>query len=331
MLMAPPTTTPMQAIVRSRYGSPDTLSLQEIEKPAVDDDAVLVRVLAASVNPYDWHMMRGEPYLIRMSEGVRRPKTSVLGVDMAGRVEAVGKNVTGVRPGDEVFGWGDGTFAEYVRTKENSCLPIPRPLTPDQAAAIPIAGCTALQCLRDTGHLEAGQSVLINGASGGVGHFAVQIAAAFGAEVTGVCSTRNVDLVRSLGAQQVIDYTRDDFTRMGTLYDLVLDLIGNHSLSGLRRVMKPEGAVVIAGGGRGRWLGALALPLQAMIVSKFVRDRLVTCFARLKREDAMTLSELVETGKLTPMIDRTYPLAETPDAVRHVEARHARGKVIISV
>ncbi len=330
MVMAPATTT-MRAIVRSRYGSPDVLGLQDIAKPAVDDDSVLVRVRAASVNPYDWHMMRGEPYLIRMSEGVRRPKTSVLGVDMAGQVEAVGKNVTQVRPGEEVFGWADGTFAEYARTKEKSCLPIPKPLTLAQAAAIPIAGCTAFQCLRDAGRLEAGQSVLINGASGGVGHFAVQIAAAFGAEVTGVCSTRNVDLVRSLGTHHVVDYTRDDFTRVGARYDLVLDLVGNHSLSGLRRVMKPKGAVVIAGGGRGRWLGALALPLQAMIVSKFVRDRLVTCFAHLKREDAMTLSELVEASKLTPAIDRTYPLAETAEAVRYVEARHARGKVIISV
>ena len=320
----------MQAIANKEYGSPDTLELCEVDKPALDDDGILVRVRAASVNPYDWHMMRGLPYLVRLDGGLRRPKRSVRGVDMAGEVEAVGKNVTRVRPGDEIFGWGRyGALAEYERPGEKSCVPKPTGLSFEQAAAIPTAGCTALQALRDKGQLQPGQSVLINGAAGGVGTFAVQIAKALGGEVTGVCSTRNVDLVRSLGADRVVDYTADDFTRGGE-YDLIVDLVGNRSLRHLRRALTPKGTIVFVGGGGGRLLGPMALPLRGLALSRFVSQRLVLLLAALRREDLVVLTELIEAGKLVPVIDRTFQLSEAPEAIRYLEAGHARGKVVVT-
>jgi NADPH:quinone reductase-like Zn-dependent oxidoreductase len=313
-------------------GSPDQLELQEIDKPAVGDDGVLVRVRAASVNPYDWHLMRGLPYVVRLTEGLRKPKHSVPGVDVAGHVEAVGESVTQFRPGDEVFGGRVGAFAEYVCGGENRFVPKPPGLTFEQAAAIPIAGCTALQGLRDRGQLQPGQKVLINGAAGGVGTFAVQIAKALGGDVTGVCSTRNVDLVRSIGADRVVDYTVEDFTRGGQRYELILDLVGNRSLPDLRRALTPKGTLVLSGGGvGGRWLGPLALMLRAMVLSRFMGQRMLPFLAKLRRDDLVVLKELIEAGKVTPVIDRAYPLSEAAEAIRHLEAGHARGKVVITV
>jgi NADPH:quinone reductase-like Zn-dependent oxidoreductase len=323
----------MQAIANSEYGPPEDLKLEEIDPPAVDEDGVLVRVRAASVNPLDWHTMRGQPYLVRLMMGLRRPKRPVRGVDMAGTVEAVGANVTQVRPGDEVYGWGRyGALAEYERAGESSCVPKPDGLSFEQAAAIPMAGCTALQALRDKGGLQPGQRVLINGAAGGVGTFAVQIAKALGANVTGVCSTRNVDLVRSIGADEVIDYTAEDFTKGPQRYDLIVTLAGNRSLSDLRRALTPKGTLVLAGGGSdGQWLAPLLGPLGALILSRFVGQRLVTLLAVMRKDDLLFLNELIDAGKLTPVIDRTYPLAEAPEALRYLEAGHARGKVVVTV
>jgi NADPH:quinone reductase-like Zn-dependent oxidoreductase len=318
-------------IANDEYGPPQDLRLEEIDRPELDDDGILVAVRAAAVNPYDWHVMRGEPYLVRLSEGVRRPKRSVRGVDMAGTVEAVGANVTEAKPGDEVLGWGRwGALAEYERAGEHSCVPKPAGLSFEQAAAIPTAGCTALQGLRDVGQLRPGQRALINGAAGGIGTFAVQIAKTLGAEVTGVCSTRNVDLVRSLGADHVVDYTVDDFTR-GERYDLVVDLVGNRSLTGLRRALTPNGCLVLVGGGGGRWLGPLALPFRAFVVSRFVGQRMVMLMAQLRRDDLVVLKELIEAGKVTPVLDRTYPLNEAAEAIRYLESGHARGKVVVTV
>ncbi|MGZ4397641.1 MAG: NAD(P)-dependent alcohol dehydrogenase [Gaiellaceae bacterium] len=321
----------MQAIASSEYGSPDDLKLVEIDKPALDDDGVLVRVRAASANPYDWHFMRGLPYLARAMMGLRRPKQSVRGVDLAGYVEAVGKNVTQLQAGEEVFGGCDGAFAEYVRGTTKDFARKPAGISFEQAAAVAIAGCTALQALRDHGQLQPGQRVLINGAAGGVGTFAVQIARALGGHVTGVCSTRNAGMVRSLGAEQVVDYTADDFARGSQRYDLVLDLVGNRSLSDLRRALTPEGTLVLSGGAGGRLVGPLALMLRARVLSRFVRQRLLSFLARIREEDLTFLKELIEAGKVTPVIDRTYPLSEAPEAIRYLEAGHARGKVVITV
>ena len=322
----------MQAIVNSKYGSPDRLELREIDKPALGDDGVLVRVRAASVNPYDWHFMRGLPYFMRLMSGLRRPKQTVRGVDVAGQGEAVGDNVTNLRPDDEVFGagWG-GALAEYVCGGESDFALKPAGLTFEQAAALPMAGCTALQALRDRGQLQPGQRVLINGAAGGVGTFAVQIAKALGGEVTGVCSTRNVDMVRSIGADHAVDYTVEDFTRSGQRYDLVLDTVGNRSLSDLRRALTPKGTLILAGGKGGRLLGPLALLLRARLLSRFVAQRLLSFIAKLRKDDLVVLNELIEAGKVTPVIDRTYPLSEAPEAIRYLEAGHARGKVVITV
>lgn len=322
----------MKAIVNDNYGSPDELELAEVDKPALNPDGVLVRVRAASVNPYDWHLMRGLPYLVRVSEGLRRPKLAIKGVDLAGVVEAVGENVTELRPGDEVFGGSAGAFAEYACGKEKGLAPKPAGITFEQAAAVPIAGFTALQALRDRGQLEAGQRVLVNGAAGGVGTFAVQIAKAFGAEVTGVCSTRNLELVRSLGADHVIDYTADDFTKQGRRYDLILDAVGNRSLRRLRRVLAPKGRLVLVGGGNGgRWIAPVLGPIKAVLLSPFVSQELKPMLATRKKEDLLTLKEMIEAGQITPVIDRTYPLTETPEAIRYLEAGHARGKVVIAV
>ena len=328
---APAHETTMKAIVNTRYGSPDDLELKEIDKPVVDDDRVLVRVRAASVNPYDWHMMRGLPYIVRMGEGLRKPKRTVPGIDVAGQVEAVGKHVTQFQPGDEVFGGCGGAFAEYVRPREKFLVPKPANLSFEQAAAVPTAGWTALQALRDHGQLQAGQRVLINGAAGGVGTFAVQIAKALGAAVAGVCSTRNVDFVRSIGADEVIDYTREDFTRRGQQYDLVLDAVGNRSLSAYRRVLASTGTLVLVGAPAGRWIGPLAPLLKARVLSPFVSQRMIWFLAQQTKEDLAVLKELIEAGKVTPVIDRIYPLSETADAIRYLEAGHARGKVVITV
>jgi len=327
----------MKAIVYHKYGSADVLQLQEIDKPVVNDDDVLVRVSAASVNPYDWHFMTGRPYIARMLFGLLKPKVNGLGADLAGQVEAVGRNVTQFRPGDEVFGEVDaevpfGAFAEYVCVPEDSVVLKPANLTFEQAAAVPMAALTALQGLRDAGRIQPGQKVLINGASGGVGPFAVQIAKSFGAEVTGVCSSRNVDMVRSIGADHVIDYTREDFTRGGQRYDLMLDNVGNRSLSECRRVLNPKGVYVASfGHPEKRWLGPFARLISMFVLSPFVSQKMVSLSAKRTKEVLLDLKELIEAGKLTPVIDRTYPLSEVAEAIQYLAEGHARGKVVITV
>jgi NADPH:quinone reductase-like Zn-dependent oxidoreductase len=322
----------MKAIVYHNYGSPDVLKCEEIERPTAGDNEVLIRVRAASVNPLDWHFMRGAPYIVRIQTGLSKPKNTRLGVDLAGQVESVGRNVLQFHPGDEVFGVSRGTFAEYVCAAEKALAPKPANLTFEQAAAVPLAGAfTALQGLRDKGRIQPGQKVLINGAAGGVGTFAVQIAKAFGATVTGVSSTRNVDIVRSIGADHVIDYTREDFTRSEQRYDLILDCAGSRSLSACRRVMSPGGIYVIVGGpNRGRWIGPLISPLKALLLSRFVSQKLLMFLASANKEDLAVLKELIEAAKVTPVIDRCYPLSEVPEAIRYLEEGHARGKVIIT-
>lgn len=323
----------MKAIVQDRYGSADVLELREIEKPEVGDEDVLLRVHAAGVDRGVWHMMAGLPYLIRiMGYGLRTPKTPVLGNDVAGRVEVVGKNVTQFEVGDEVFGLCHGAFAEFACAGEDKLVPKPAGLGFEQAAAVPVSALTALQGLRDHGEVQAGQSVLIIGASGGVGTFAVQLARAFGAEVTGVCSTAKVDLVRSLGADHVIDYTRDEITQTDQRYDLILDIGGNRSLYSLRRALTPRGTLVIVGGEEGgRWLGGVDRLLRALLLSPFVGHSLRMFVAKGKKEDLQFLKEQIEAGKVTPTVDRTYPLSEVPAAIRYMEAGHARGKVVITV
>jgi NADPH:quinone reductase-like Zn-dependent oxidoreductase len=329
----PSQATTMKAILREKYGGPDVLELSDIERPVIDDDSILVRVRAASINAYDWHMMRGLPFLIRLSEGLRKPKSSAMGVDVAGLVEAVGKNVTQFRPGDEVFGARTGSFAEYVRGGPKSFLvPKPAGLTFEQAAAVPMAAQTALQGLRDKGQIKSGQRVLINGGSGGVGTFAVQIAKSFGAHVTAVCGTGNVDMIRSLGADQVIDYTKEDFTRSGQRYDLILDVAANRSLSDCRRVLSATGILVIVGAPDGRRMGPIvARLLWAVVLSRFASQKLLPFLAKNSKEDLILLKELIEAGKVRPVIDRTYPLSETAEAIRYLEEGHARGKVVIKV
>ena len=293
---------------------------------------MLVRIRAAAANPYDWHFMTGLPYFMRLQTGLLKPKANVLGADMAGQVEEVGKSVTQFQAGDEVYGEGGGTFAEYVSASEDALAPKPTNLTLEQAAAVPMAGLTALQGLRDHGQIQAGKTVLINGASGGVGTFGVQIATSFGAEVTGVCSTRNVDMVRSIGADHVIDYTQEDFTQSAQSYDLILDLIGNHSSSECRRVLKPEGVYVASFGQPDHlWLGPLAQLLRMLVLSRFVSQKMVAFTAHPTTADLQVLKELIEAGKVTPVVDRTCPLSETADAIRYLEEGHARGKVVITV
>lgn len=323
----------MKAIVIRDYGPPDTLRLVEIGKPEPADDEVLVKVHAASVNALDWRLARGEPYVIRIATGVWRPKSKGVGVDLAGRVEAVGRLVTRFRPGDEVFGARErgGAFAEYACAHDNELAPRPQRLTFEQAAAIPVAGLTALQGLRRDGRIEAGQKVLIHGAAGGVGTFAVQIAKALGAHVTGVCSTRNVEVVRSLGADAVIDYTREDFTRGAHRYDLVLDVAGTRPLSAIRRVMQPKGTYVVVGGPGGRWIGPLGSLGKAVLSSPFSSRRLVATMSKGSKDDLLALKDLVDSGKVTPVIDRRYALAEVPEAIRYVEQGHPGGKVVIAI
>jgi NADPH:quinone reductase-like Zn-dependent oxidoreductase len=321
----------MKAMVQDRYGLPDALALEEIDQPVVAGGEVLVRVHAAAVNVSDWLTLRGRPYVARLAFGLRRPKTRVRGIDVAGHVVEVGRLVQRLRPGDEVFGWCQGSFAEYACAGEDSLVAKPAGLTFEHAAAVPVAAATALRNLRDVGRVRPGQRVLVNGAAGGVGTFAVQIARSLGAEVTGVCSTRNVDLVRSIGADQVVDYTREDFTRAERRYDLVLDNVMNHSLSDCRRALTPEGTLLLNNGtGGGRWIGPLGRMLTTLLVSSFARQRLR--LARLPRkEDLPALKELIEAGKLRPVIDRTYPLGDVPEALRHLGTGHARGKVVITV
>lgn len=324
----------MRAIVQDKYGAPDVLELREVAKPVVGDNDVLVRVHAAGLDPGVWHSMTGLPYLVRITGfGLRKPKVRIRGRDVAGRVEAVGANVTRFHPGDEVFGTCDGSFAEYVCAQADKLAPKPANLTFEQAAAVPISGLTALQGLRDRGKVQPGQKALIIGAAGGVGTFAVQLVKAFGAEVTGVCSTPKVDLVRSIGADNVIDYTREDFADGVQHYDLILDTAGNRSLSQLRRALAPRGMLVIVGGeGGGRWLGGFDRQiLRAPALSLFVSQALRPFMSKERAEDLVVLTELIEAGKVTPVIDRTYPLSEVPDAVRYLAQGHARGKVVITV
>jgi NADPH:quinone reductase-like Zn-dependent oxidoreductase len=323
----------MKAIVYHEYGSPDVLELQDVDKPVVEDDEVLVRVRAASANPADWHFMRGVPYVMRPQSGLRKPKNGFLGRDIAGEVEAVGNDVTGFRPGDEVFANVEsGGFAEYASVAEGLLVATPVNLTFEQAAAVPLAALTALQGLRDAGHVQPEQKVLIIGASGGVGTFAVQITKSLGADVTGVCSTRNMELVRSLGADHVIDYTQADFTQSGQKYDLVFQLAGTSSPSDLRRSLTSEGTLVLSSGDSdGRWIGPVDRLVKAAVLSPFVSQKLGSFLAKANQEDLQFLKELIEAGKLMPVIDRTYPLSEVPEAIRYLEEGHARGKVVIAV
>ncbi len=321
----------MKAIVYRRYGSPDVLRLQEVDKPAVREGDVLVRVHAAAVNPLDWHLLRGQPYIVRPTSGWLKPKRNIPGVDVAGVVEAAGADVTDLKPGDEVFGEKTRACAEYVCGPAKLFVRKPANLTLEQAAAIPVGAVTALQALREHGHIQAGQKVLINGASGGVGTFAVQLAKHFGAEVTGVCSAPNVDLVRSLGADHVIDYTRENFTRNGMTYDLIIDNVGTHSLRALRRVLAPTGTAVLVGMAKGNWIAPIVRMLDAKRLSRPDGQQFGFMLADVTREDLLLLTELVEAGKITPVIDRRYPLSEVPDAIRYLETLRARGKVIITV
>jgi NADPH:quinone reductase-like Zn-dependent oxidoreductase len=322
----------MKAAVYSRYGPPDVVQIKDVEKPVPKDNEVLIEVRAASVNPLDWHFLRGTPYFVRIMTGLRKPKDKRLGVDVAGQVEAVGRNVTQFKPGDEVFGSCRGAFAEYACTSESALVIKPDNVTFEQAASAPVAAFTALQGLRDKGQIQLGQKVLINGAGGGVGTFAVQIAQSFGAEVTGVCSTRNVDMVRSIGADQVIDYTQEDFTKCGQRYDLFLDCVGNHSLSACRRVLNSKGIYIVVGGPGSRWMiGALARSITALVLSRFVSQKLVIFLARPSKEDLTIMHELMAAGKVTPVIDKRYRLSEVPEAIRYLEEGHARGKVVIAL
>ncbi len=321
----------MKAIVYHTYGSPDVLELQDIDKPVINDDDVLVRVHAASINPYDFHFMRGTPYIVRIMSGLLKPKSTRLGADVAGLVEAVGRNVTEFKPGDEVFGMCRGSFAEYLCTSESALVIKPDNVTFEQAASVPMAAVTALQGLRNSGQIQTGQKVLINGAAGGVGTFAVQLAKSFGAEVTGVCSTRNVGMVRSIGADRIIDYTQKNFTESGEHYDLILDCFANHSLSAYRRILNPKGIYVGVGGPVGSMVGLLADLIKPLVLSPFVSQKFITFIARRSKEDLTILRELIESGKVTPVIDRRYGLREVPEAIRYLEEGHARGKVIITL
>jgi NADPH:quinone reductase-like Zn-dependent oxidoreductase len=324
----------MKAIVHDRYGPPDVLRFQEVDKPVPAGNQVLVRVRAAAVNARDWHFMRGDPYLARAAFGLRTPKVRIRGTDFAGVVEAVGGDVTRFRAGDEVYGEVEAAFAEYVSVPDDLVERKPANLSFEQAAAIPLAGNTALMGLRDVARVQPGQRVLINGASGGVGTFAVQLAKSFGAQVTAVCSTRNAELVRSLGADHVVDYTREDFTRAGQRYDIVFDLVGNRSLADLRRALTPTGTLVLSGGGvseGGSLVGPIGLVVKGRMLARFVRHRLTTLDAVPSGANLATLRELAEAGTLTPVIDRSHPLSETAEAIRYVEEEHARAKVVLTV
>ncbi len=326
-------TETMQAAAHRCYGPPDVVKLESIEKPTAIDDQVLVRVRAAAVNPLDWHYLRGEPLIMRLSTGFGAPEDGRLGVDFAGVVEAVGPQVTNFKPGDEVFGGRSGALAEYVVVSQSrNLLHKPANISFEQAGSVAIAGVTALQALRDRGRLQAGQRVLINGASGGVGTFAVQIARSMGAQVTGVCSGRNAELVRSLGADQVIDYTQTDFTEGEQRYDLIVDMVGNHALSRLERVLTEQGSVVIVGGpSSNRWIGPLSGALWAEMRAPFSSHEIGFMLAELKPADLQALADLMQNGQLTPVIDRSFPLVEVAEALRYLETGRARGKVVVTL
>ena len=317
----------MKAIVYTKYGSPDVLQLKEVEKPAPRENEVLVKIYAASTNAADWHLMRAEPFLARLENGLLKPKNTKLGADIAGRVEAVGRNVTQFQVGDDVFGGMPlnelGGFAEYVCANEDALALKPARLKFEQAAAVPLAAFTALQGLRDKGQIQPGQKVLINGAAGGVGTFAVQIAKSFGTEVTGVCSTRNLDMVRSIGADHVIDYTQEDFTQTGQRYGLIFDAVGNHSVSDYKRALSTNGICAVAG------FTSLSLLFQVMLLGGKKIGMMET--AKGNKKDLLFIKELLEAGKVVPVIDRTYPLSDVPEAIRYLETGHARGKVVITV
>jgi NADPH:quinone reductase-like Zn-dependent oxidoreductase len=323
----------MKAIVQDRYGSADVLEFRDIEEPVVGENDVLVRVYAAGCGPDVWHLMTGMPYMARLAIGLRTPKLPVLGWDVAGTVDAVGSNVTGIRPGDEVMGTTKGSFAELAIAKADDLVPKPTGLSFEEAGALPISGITALRAVRDEGHVQPGQTVLIIGAAGGVGSLAVQIAKAYGAKVTAVSSASKEDLVRSIGADDVIDYTREDFTDGSRRWDVIIDTAGRRPLSELRRALTPKGTLVIVGGdGGGRWTGGFFRGmLRAPVVSLFVGQRLRGLATKVKREDVITLTEMIEAGTLKPVIDRTYPLIEAPDAIRYLEEGHSRGKIVITV
>ncbi len=322
----------MKAIVQHRYGEPDVLALEDVEEPTITDDELLVRVRASSVNPQDWYFVTGTPYLARLSFGLRQPKQHIPGTDMAGVVEKVGSNVTQFQPGEAVFGMRSGAFAEYVSVRPDQIVAKPASVTFEQAAAVPVAALTALQGLRDKGRIDAGQQVLINGASGGVGTFAIQIAKSFGAEVTGVCSTRNVETIRSLGADHVIDYTREDFVQSGQKYDLILDIAGNRSVADRRRAMTPNGTLVLVGGPKAsKWLGPLSGFVKVTIGSRRGRQTMVTMLAKNSRDDLATMAELLESGRVKPVIERTYPLAEVAAALSYLGEGHAKGKIVVAV
>ena len=320
----------MKAILYRRYGPPDVLECAEVETPKPGDDEVLVRIRAASVNPLDWHFMRGSPTPLRIATGLFRPKDPRIGVDLAGVVESVGAKVTRFQRGDEVFGAARGSLAEFVSAREERLAPKPPNVTFDEAASVPVAGITALQALRDKGRVREGQKVLVVGAAGGVGTFAVQIAKAFGAEVAGVCSTGNVEMVRSIGADHVVDYTKDDFSREGERYDVICDCVGDRKLSDYRRAMTPRG-IHVGVGGSDEVFGMLAGFAGTLIVSPFITQRFVSILARIRGDDLDALRELLESGTVKPVVDRRYPLEEASEAIRYLETGHARGKVVVAV
>jgi NADPH:quinone reductase-like Zn-dependent oxidoreductase len=327
----------MRAIAHDGYGPPESLELRDVNTPSIDDRFVLIRVHAASVNPLDWHLMRGEPSFMRMIGG-KNPVGRIPGSDVAGVVEKVGASATQFRAGDEVFGTCRGALAEYARSNEKNLAPKPVAVTWEQAASIGVAGCTALQGLRDHGRLQPGQSVLVNGAAGGVGTFAVQLAKALGAKVTGVCSTRNLELVRSLGADDVVDYTAEDFTQVNHRYDLILQVAGNRTVADMRRALAPRGTVVVIGGGTGREdegeggvFELVRLMIKGQLLSRFARQRELMFMARIRRDDLTFIARLIAQRTLTPVIDRTYPLADAAEAIRHLEGGHARGKIVVTV
>jgi NADPH:quinone reductase-like Zn-dependent oxidoreductase len=319
----------MKAIMQRSYGGPDTLEFREIDKPTIGPNEVLVRVHAASVHLGDWVLMSGSPFVMRFATGLRKPKNAVPGTDVAGTVEAIGIHVTHHRLGDEVFGWSAGAFAEYASGPEDQFIAKPANLTFEQAAAVGVSATTALQLLRDDGKVQPGQKVLINGASGGVGTFAVQIAKAFGAEVTGVTSTRNVDIVRAIGADHVVDYTAQDFTKCERRYDLILDNVGNHSMARTRRALSPTGTLISNGGGHAG--GKLGRTIRTMLVSMIVRQQAAPTVKTPNRADLIALKELVEAGKVRPIIDGTYPLAKTREAIARVTTGRARGTIVVSI
>jgi NADPH:quinone reductase-like Zn-dependent oxidoreductase len=320
----------MKAVVHYCYGSPDVLEIVDVEMPVAGPNEVLVKVEAASVNPLDWHFMRGSPYIMRLLTGFGAPSDSRLGRDFAGTVQAIGEEVTEFEVGDRVYGGADGAFAQYLtRGATGSVAKIPDNVTSVQAASLPIAGITALQALRDKGQLQSGQKVLINGASGGVGTFAVQIAKSMGAEITGVCSTRNVEMVKSIGADHVFDYKQENYTESGQQYDLIIDTVGNHSLSANRRVLKPQGKLVLIGGAKGDWIGPLAGPISAMALQPFVDQKLISFTAQMNAEDLTTLASMMSEGEVTAVIERSYSLDETAAAIRKSEEGHVRGKLVL--